>query len=211
MGLSRKNIEAEASALVTPDIKNFPPRDRILAAALKLFVDQGYFNTNVPDLSRESKCSVGSIYHNFKNKEEVASALYEEGINAFRRTLEASLEGVEDTETIVKTLIQSFLMFSEVNQQLSRYLWLSRHAEFMTGDIKPPTMIGFDHLGRKLTRTLKSAIRDGHIRPMRAHVIWSIIFGIPLSYVRDWFDGYNPLPPTEVAEPISEACWRALI
>ena len=59
--------EAELSA--PKGFESYSPRDRILAAALKLFVEQGYFNTNVPDLSRESKCSVGSIYHNFKNKE----------------------------------------------------------------------------------------------------------------------------------------------
>ena len=57
-------------------------RERILAAALKLFVEQGYFNTNIPDLSRESRSSVGSIYHTFKNKEEVATALYHEGIKS---------------------------------------------------------------------------------------------------------------------------------
>src|SRR5476649_1876786 len=78
------------------DLSSISPRDRILAAALKLFVEQGYFNTNVPDLSRESKCSVGSIYHNFKNKEEVASALYEEGMRAFRRALEQSIGETTD-------------------------------------------------------------------------------------------------------------------
>ena len=46
------------------------PRERILQASLELFVDQGYFNTNVPDISKKSKCSVGSIYHHFLNKEE---------------------------------------------------------------------------------------------------------------------------------------------
>lgn len=210
MALSRKKIEEEGAPLTKPDIKNFPPKQRILAAALKLFVEQGYFNTNVPDLSRESKCSVGSIYHNFKNKEEIASALYDEGIKAFRRTLDDALAEVDEIESQVKTLIHAFLMFSEVNQQLSRYLWLSRHAEFMTGELKHPTMIGFDELGRKLTKSIKTAIRNKEIKPMRAHVIWSIIFGIPLSYVRDWFDGYNPILPSEVSEAISEACWRAL-
>lgn len=210
MSLTRKKIEAEGAPLSQIDIKNYPPKQRVLAAALKLFVEQGYFKTNVPDLSRESKCSVGSIYHNFKNKEEIAIALYDEGINAFRRTLESALAEVDDIETQIKTLIHAFLMFSEVNHQLSRYLWLSRHAEFVTGNLKHPTMIGFDSLGRKLTRSIKVAIRNKNIKPMRAHVIWSIIFGIPLSYVRDWFDGYNPLPPSEVSDALADACWRAL-
>jgi AcrR family transcriptional regulator len=199
-----------ANLLDKRDLKSFSPRERILAAALKLFVEQGYFNTNVPDLSRESKCSVGSIYHNFKNKEEVATALYEEGISAFRNALEESLRHVTGVEPTVKTLVQSFLQFSEVNHQLSKYLWLSRHNEFMTGLIKHPTRVGTDRLGRILTRTIKLGIREGSIRPLKANLIWTILFGIPVGYVRDWLDGYNSEPPGKVAEELADICWRGL-
>ena len=188
----------------------FSPRERILAAALKLFVEQGYFNTNVPDLSRDSKCSVGSIYHNFKNKEEVASALYEEGISAFRGALEHSLEGKQDPEEFVRALATSFMEFSEVNHQLSKYLWLCRHNEFMTGLIKHPTRVGYDKLGRMMTKTIKRGIRENKIRPLKANLIWSILFGLPVGYVRDWLDGYNSDPPRAVASELAELCWRSL-
>ena len=190
--------------------ESFSPRERILAAALKLFVEQGYFNTNVPDLSRESKCSVGSIYHSFKNKEEVARCLYEEGIAAFRYALADSVSKVDDIEDIIKTLVKSFLSFSEINVQLSKYIWLCRHNEFMTGMINHPTRVGYDELGRKLARKLKTSMREGTIQPHQANVVWSIIFGIPLSYIRDWLDGYNQAPPNEVADEIAEVCWQAM-
>ena len=167
------------------------PRERILAAALKLFVEQGYFNTNVPDLSRESRCSVGSIYHNFKNKEEVAIALYQECIKAFRDTLEKSLANEHEVSGVIKQLVKSFLLFSEMNQHLSKYIWLCRHNEFMSQITKHPTMVGFDSLGRLMTKTIKQGIRNGEIKPLNAHLIWTVVFGIPLAYVRDWFDGYN--------------------
>jgi len=192
------------------DLSAFGPRERILAAALKLFVEQGYFNTNVPDLSRESKCSVGSIYHNFKNKEEVASALYQEGMGAFRRALQSSIGTATDSEKVIKTAVKSFLQFSEVNQQLSKYIWLCRHNEFMTGVIKHPTTVGFDPLGRVLTRAIKTGIREGKIRKLTANLIWSLLFGIPLGYVRDWLEGFNEQPPSKVADELADACWRAL-
>lgn len=189
---------------------SYSPKERILAAALKLFVEQGYFNTNVPDLSRESKCSVGSIYHTFKNKEEVAVALYNEGLNAFRQALLFSIKDKTDVEDVLKTVVKSFLTFSEVNHQLSKYMWLCRHNEFMSGIIKHPTRVGFDELGRKLTKTIKSGIRTKRLRSFKAEVIWSILFGVPLSYVRDWLDSYNPESPQNVSEELAEACWRAL-
>lgn len=209
MAPDQKSVKL-AKLLEEKNFESYSPRERILAAALKLFVEQGYFNTNVPDLSRESKCSVGSIYHNFKNKEEVAASLYEEGITAFRRALAQSIDQANSVEEVVKIVVKSFLAFSQVNHQLSKYMWLSRHHEFMTGMIRHPTMVGFDGLGRKLTKLLKNGIRDGQLRPLKANVIWSILFGIPLSYVRDWLDGFNPVPPSEVADELAEACWRAL-
>lgn len=198
------------SLLKEKDFLAYSPRERILAAALKLFVEQGYFNTNVPDLSRESKCSVGSIYHNFTNKEEVATALYQEGIALFRRALQQAIGQNVDPATVVRITVKSFLQFSEINHQLSRYIWLARHNEFMTGVIKHPTMVGYDNLGRILTHTIKRGIRDRKIRPLKAHIVWTILFGIPLAYVRDWLDGYNSEPPSKVAEELAETCWRAL-
>ncbi|MEZ4755179.1 MAG: TetR/AcrR family transcriptional regulator [Bdellovibrionota bacterium] len=208
--MSNANSIDIADLLEKPDLSNFSPRERILAAALKLFVEQGYFNTNVPDLSRESKCSVGSIYHNFKNKEEVATALYEESISAFRRALFDALSGVKGTESILKTLVKSFLQFSEINYQLSKYIWLCRHNEFMTGIIKHPTMVGLDPLGRLLTKTIKQGIRDGVITKANANIIWSSLFGMPLAYVRDWLDGYNSVPPGKVADEIANRAWKTL-
>lgn len=209
--MKRNTESVELPTLVKEhDVSMYSPRERILAAALKLFVEQGYFNTNVPDLSRESKCSVGSIYHTFKNKEEVASALYEEGIRSFRSALARSIQGIEDVEVLSKTLVRSFLEFSEVNHQISRYLWLCRHNEFMSGVIRHPTTVGLDPLGRSLTKAIRRGQREGRIRDLKANILWSILFGIPLGYVRDWLDGFNPDPPHAVADQIADACWRGL-
>lgn len=209
--MSKKEI-LNISALLHLDLEsqNIAPPERILVAALRLFVKQGYFNTNVPDLSRESKCSVGSIYHHFKNKEEVAQALYDTGIKYFRASLDDQLEKLKTPEQIIKRTVSYFLEFTEHNPELSKYLWLARHNEFMSGIIKHPTMVGFDKLGRVLTRALKQGIRTDQIRSLKANVIWSILFGVPLSYARDWLDGYNLESPSRVAESLADACYRAL-
>ena len=201
---------ASLVSLSTDERSVLPPRERVLLAALELFVEQGYFNTNVPDLSKVSTCSVGSIYHHFRNKEEVAAALYTEGITAFRDGLIERMKDASSVEPMIKTIVGYFLEFTEQNVLLSKYLWLSRHAEFMKGDIPHPTRVGFDGLGRMLTKAIRTGMRDGTVRSLKATVMWSIIFGIPLSYARDWLDGYNPDAPTVVAAKLQEVCWNAV-
>jgi len=186
------------------------PRERVLEAALKLFVEQGYFNTNVPDISKLSRCSVGSIYHHFLNKEEIASHLYRDGIALFRKALSEGMKPDAGLQETIESVVSCFMDFAEKNQLWSRYLWLARHTEFLVGDLARPTTVGFDALGRQLTKMIRGAVRRKEIPDHNAEVIWSIIFGIPLSFVRDWLDGYTKQSPTQVASVVSHACWSAL-
>lgn len=186
------------------------PRERILSAALELFVNQGYFNTNVPDISKHSRCSVGSIYHHFLNKEEIASKLYEDAFGQFRKAISQALDADADIEKTVRTVVRSFILFSEQNPMLARYLWLARHNEFLTKQVSKPTVVGFDILGRRLARVIKTAIRSGKIAPHKAEVIWSVVFGIPQSYVLDWLDGHSKVPPSEIVDELCNVAWRAL-
>jgi AcrR family transcriptional regulator len=186
------------------------PRERILKASLELFVQQGYFNTNVPDISKLSKCSVGSIYHHFLNKEEIAGKLYEDGIDQFRKELSKAITDTASLSENIQALVVTFLGFAEKNLLLSRYLWLARHSEFLTNKIAKPTSVGFDDLGRKLTRAIRKGIRGKEIPVVTAEIFWTIVFGIPLSYVRDWLEGHTRSTPAEVAPTLANACWAAL-
>lgn len=185
-------------------------RDRILEASLELFVNQGYFNTNVPDISKRSKCSVGSIYHHFLNKEEIAGLLYRNGILRFREALSNSIADEPEIDVAIQNIVTSFLNFAESHKLLSQYLWLSRHEEFLNSSVKRPTVVGFDELGRRLTKAIKVGARSGKIPPIKAEIFWSIVFGIPLSFVRDWLEGYTTLTPNQAAPNLAKACWAAL-
>jgi AcrR family transcriptional regulator len=186
------------------------PRERILQASLELFVEQGYFNTNVPDISRLSRCSVGSIYHHFLNKEEIAGQLFRTGIQQFRDALSNVVDPEAPLEKNIRAIVIAFLSFAESNYLLSQYLWLARHNEFLSAKVRHPTVVGFDELGRRLTKAIKNGIRKGEIPLVKAEVFWSIVFGIPLSFMRDWLDGYTSSSPTAAAPVLADACWAAL-
>ncbi len=221
--MSNGDVKSGSQATGTPPAAGYPsssglistedpgPKERILQAALELFVEQGYFNTNVPDISKRSRCSVGSIYHHFLNKEEIAGKLYDEGIKRFRQALALVVDQNADLESNIRSIVIAFLEFAEAHLLLSRYIWLARHHEFLTANVRHPTTVGFDELGRKLTRMLKRGEREGAIPTLPAEVLWSIIFGIPLSFVRDWLDGYTTASPKQVAPILASSCWAALL
>jgi AcrR family transcriptional regulator len=52
-------------------------RERLIAAALKLFGEKGYQSTSVADVQRESDCHSGSFYHFFPTKQDLLLAVLE--------------------------------------------------------------------------------------------------------------------------------------
>ena len=54
-------------------------QQRILVAAKKLFLAKGFNGSNLRDIAREAKVSMGGIYHHFASKEDIYKTLLAEG------------------------------------------------------------------------------------------------------------------------------------
>ena len=75
----------EAHALVT--------KRRIIRISRRLFLEQGYDKTSVRQILNKSGLSTGSLYHFFKNKEEILlSGLHESLVNISRLTDRIAVE-----------------------------------------------------------------------------------------------------------------------
>ena len=67
-------------------------KGRIVAAAWKLFYEQGYDNTTVEDIVFASETSKGSFYHYFSGKDDLLGSLsmiFDEKYEELRETLPA--------------------------------------------------------------------------------------------------------------------------
>lgn len=56
-------------------------REQILIAAIALFCQKGYYSTSIEDVAKGAGISKGLVYHYFKGKEELLSALVDIRIN----------------------------------------------------------------------------------------------------------------------------------
>lgn len=53
-------------------------RTHLVQTALRLFATRGYHHTSIADITRESGCTRGSLYHYFSSKEELGYAVIDE-------------------------------------------------------------------------------------------------------------------------------------
>jgi len=73
-------------------------KGRIVAAAWKLFYEQGYDETTVEDIIAESNTSKGSFYHYFEGKDALLGSLslvFDEKYEQLQETMDADMGAVE--------------------------------------------------------------------------------------------------------------------
>jgi len=86
-------------------------RQAILRAAREVFAELGYEAVTVRDIIRRTGLAAGTFYNYYRSKEEVFSALAEEGARRFAPILKASREGAADYESFVRAAITAFYEF----------------------------------------------------------------------------------------------------
>lgn len=185
-------------------------RRRILASALALFTDKGFYNTKIQEIAGKAKISTGSVYTYFNSKEEIALNLFKEAIDLFKNALRDATTNSTTVQDFIQKTVKAVLIFSEKNAKLSKYLWLCRHDEFLKPFETRPFLLRYDDYGKRFAKFINTARRERKIRPYSTHIIWTLVFGSPLSYVRDWFDKLMPKTPSEISGSLSEAIWLAL-
>ena len=73
-------------------------RQAIMAAAKKLFAQEGFHGASISDMARETGLPVGSIYTYFENKEDLIRTVIDEGWGEFFDGLTLALSRAESPE-----------------------------------------------------------------------------------------------------------------
>ena len=104
--------------------------ERVIAAALQLFTQRGYFSTSVPDMARAAQVSVGSIYHHFKDKEDVARALYLGLVARLQETLTDISREHTTAHDRCRAIMAMLFELTESNRDAMDFMLYAKHLRF---------------------------------------------------------------------------------
>src|SRR5437016_7301312 len=71
-------------------------REAILRAAIRVFANNGYFNSKVADIARAAGVADGTVYLYFKSKEEILHSVFDRSMEDAIADGRKRLEGVND-------------------------------------------------------------------------------------------------------------------
>jgi AcrR family transcriptional regulator len=185
-------------------------RRRIIEAALDCFVEMGFTDTTMEDIRERSASSNGSIYHHFKSKEQLAAAVYLEGITDYQNGLAEQLEAQQDPRKGIFEIVRYHLNWVHQNPSWAQYLFTMRHADFMrtSEDSISQSNTEFSNtLGEWFVRH----IRGGKMRRLPRAIYLALIWGPCQEFSKHWLAGDRNTDALDAAaEVIAGAAWGAL-
>ena len=185
-------------------------RGEILDAALKLFNAAGYSLTSVQEIATEARASVGSIYHHFSGKEDIAAAIYTEGLADYHRGLLRELRREHPSaEEAVKGLVRHHLRWVKRNRGLATVLLTSRDPEVIGATAHD--VHGMNQRIFQAVATWKERwVGAGDIEDLPIGLFHSVVLGPSQEFARHWVTG-RVRESIDRAEPVlADAAWKAV-
>ena len=184
-------------------------RATILDAALRCFTRAGLAATTIADIRRASRTSIGSIYHQFTSKEDIAAQLYVHSLELYQEGLMAKLEHTHKAERGVRAMVEYHLDWVARYPARARFLFTAEHPPS-----KSPVARTLSQLNRRffdrLFAWVDAQMRAGAIRRLPRDLFLAIVVGPAQNYARAWLEGRRRSPLARARHALANGAWAAV-
>lgn len=179
-------------------------REKVLRAALELFGRDGVAGTTLSSLREASGVSVGSFYHHFAGKEQVAEALFIDCLAMYQDAFLDELRAHDSARGAVSGVVAFHVRWCREHPEQARFMFTER----------PSGSTGLAERNRMFFREVRSwwrvQVRHGElidVDVVTAFVLW---LGPAQELSRLWLNGQTRKPDDEQVVSLSEAAWRSV-
>ena len=177
-------------------------RNQLIDKAAELFATRGYARTTMNDIAEELQLKRSSLYHYFRNKEEILDALIEEQTVAPTQMLKGLIDdgSLSSLDKIRRALTQSILRK------------LSESARFRVLDqieFEMPEAQAAQHRRMKRevlelwSKLIAAGIAAGHLREVDSRMAAFALLGIT-NWTAWWYSPGGKLAPQQIADAMTD-------
>lgn len=161
-------------------------REMILAAAKKLFLNEGFEHITIRRIAEKIEYSPAAVYLYFKDKDAILCALQEIGFNEFHRRQQI-LAGIKDPAEKLRAHGRLYVQFAFENRELYDLMFIIRapmnslpkNGEWVTG------IRTLDILKDNVRECMEAGlIKKGSVDAV-SFGIWSLVHGMVSLIIRD--------------------------
>lgn len=178
----------------------------LLDAALSCFSENGYAATTIDEVRLRAGASIGSLYHHYGGKEQLASALYVDLLSRYEQGYVSALEDADDTERGVRSVVEHHLSWAEANPEGARFLLGNNELEITlarAGELPSEN--------RRFYRTVQDWVRprvvSGELRKLSSDLYYALWIGPSQELTRQWLAGRARTTPMDAVATLADAAW----
>jgi TetR/AcrR family fatty acid metabolism transcriptional regulator len=177
-----------------PDAKAADKRERILAAAERIFARHGFFAARVSEIAKEAGVADGTIYLYFKSKDDLLISLFEHRMRQVNALLSQAIADRPPGEQL-RAFIQAYLQLVADAPATVEVLTieLRQSSKFMKEYDNPEFAAFLRMLGGIITDGQARGDLDGEIP---GHIAARMIFGILDELALAWVLAKQPVKST---------------
>ncbi len=178
-------------------------------AALAEFTAHGVIEGSIAGIRRRSGASVGSIYHHFASKEDIATTLYIEGMRDYQHGFVVALAEAGSTRAGVEGAVLHHLAWIAQHRDVARFLLLERDARVIAASSD-----ALRHLNRRFFRAVldwtEPRVKAGELRELPPELLTALWIGPSQDLARHWLAGRSRISLSDAAPELAGAAWRSL-
>jgi len=193
-----------------PGPPSSPPstRDRLLEAATKVFLAQGFTAASMDMVRQEAGVSNGSLYHHFPTKALLADALYAHTLRDFHSALMQPIAGKASAQAGVKGLVRAYIQWVLQHPDQARLLHALRRGGDMTEGAE--TGAANEQAFAALKAWMAQRVEAGELRPMPFHVWMALVFSPAFSLTQRWVSQPVPAVAPKLRAALEHGAWMAV-
>jgi AcrR family transcriptional regulator len=180
-------------------------RDRLLTAALELFVARGFDGVSVPEIAAKARVAVGTVYRYFETKEALVNALYRRWKTLYNEIVLAPMPAGQSTRRQFGTYWQRMTLFARARPEATRFMDLHHHGDYLDEESRA--------LSRKYREVAEAFIADGRksgqLRPLDPIMVVALMWGAAAGLVKFASQGALEFD-ARTATDMEDALWRAI-
>jgi AcrR family transcriptional regulator len=150
-------------------------QDEILLAALKLFAEKGYFNTSLTDIADAAGVKgTSGIYHHFKNKQMIASALYANIFDSLNVSIDDIRRRNPKPSEQLRAIVDLLFRLSDEAPHVMQLLLVLNINEILPDEkplLETPPFA-------KILKIFQAGAKNGEIRNLAPQLCFAYFFGI---------------------------------
>jgi len=171
---------------------------------LELVVEQGIHATPMSQLAKKSNVAIGTIYHHFKNKNEIIEEIYKMIYKDFGIVLMANLEGhnYQDQFETMWLNLYNYFVTNPLAFKFSEWVGVP---PIISREIVNQTKPHYNNVKEFFFR----GIKENHLNDINIRLIMQLSYGNVVSAVRLKVKSELPMNKEELKDAI-RASWNAI-